>query len=142
MIFDLCTSVLSSPLNAQIAFRSILKKIRSAGRFQNYTVYERSWVLRISCEKLLELSRFHGHQVTAQEQIKLDSDRNVTTRLKQFHLYFYRLIPEDQLLLILKDKYNLPYSEIATALGTPEASLKIKRQQALRALEEWLWIRQ
>jgi DNA-directed RNA polymerase specialized sigma24 family protein len=77
--------------------------------------------------------------VTSQEQITLDASGNVSIRLKQFDLYFHRLIPEDQILLLLKDKYGIPYPEIATAMGIPEESLKIKRQQALRTLEEWLW---
>jgi DNA-directed RNA polymerase specialized sigma24 family protein len=48
-------------------------------------------------------------------------------------------LPEDQILLLLRDKHGIPYSEIASALRSPEESLKVKRQQALRTLEEWLW---
>lgn len=139
LIFDLCETLLSTPLNAQIAFRSILKKLKSGSRFHRYRQYERGWVLRITCAKLLELSLRHGRRITPEEQITLDSNDHVSVRLKQFEIFFRRLMPEDQILLILKDKYGIPYSEIATAMATPEGSLKVRRQQALRTLEEWLW---
>jgi len=139
LLFDLCESILWSSNNAQIAFRSILKKIRSGSRFRKYSSYERSWVLRIACDKLLQLCRQHGYRVSPEEQIKIDAYGNVSTRLKQFNTYFHRLMPEDQILLLLKDKYGIPYPEISTAMAIPEGSLKIRRQQALRSLEDWLW---
>lgn len=139
MLFDLCESVLQSSTYAQIVFRSILKRIRYGNRFQKYSGYERSWVLRIACDKLLSLSRQQGQHVPLEDQIKLDASDQVSARLKQFNVYFRRLMPEDQILLLLRDKYGIPYGEIATAMATPEGSLKIRRQQALRALEEWLW---
>lgn len=139
LLFDLCESILSSTSNAQIAFRSILKKIRAGSRFQKYSNYERSWVLRIACDKLLNFHRQDGRKVSAEEQIILDANENLALRLKQFNSYFHRLKPEDQILLLLKDKYGIPYPEIAIAMGIPEGSLKVRRQQALRALEEWLW---
>jgi DNA-directed RNA polymerase specialized sigma24 family protein len=139
LIFDLCETLISTPLNAQIAFRSILKKLKSGSRFHQFHQHERGWVLRITCEKLLELCRHHGRRITPEEQINLDSNDHLSVRLKQFDIFFRRLMPEDQILLILKDKYGIAYSEIATAMATPEGSLKVRRQQALRTLEEWLW---
>jgi DNA-directed RNA polymerase specialized sigma24 family protein len=139
ILFDLCESLLWSQSNAQIAFRSILKRIRAGSRFRKYSSYERSWVLRIACDRLLQLCRQTGNRVSPEEQIKIDAYGSVTTRLKQFNSYFHRLMPEDQILLLLKDKYGIPYSEISTAMATPEGSLKIRRQHALRTLEDWLW---
>lgn len=139
LLFDLCDSLLQNQAHAQIAFRSILKKIRSGKRFQKYNVYERSWVLRIACDKLLQLCRENKKSFSPQEQMQLDAQEKLSTRLKQFPIYFSQLMPEDQLLLLLKDKYGVPFSEISTALGIPEGSLKVRRQQALRTLEEWLW---
>lgn len=139
LLFDLCESVLWSPINAQLAFRSIIKSIRRNRRGHGFTEHERAWVLRIACDKLLDLSARHGRKLTSSEQIQLDSAQNVTLRLKQFDAYFHRLVTEDQILLLLRDKYGLPYGEISAALGLPEANLKIRRAQALRSLEEWLW---
>ena len=139
LLFDLCESVLVSPMNAQIAFRSILKKIRAGRRLHKFRTYERNWVLRIACDLLLKFSREFGHHVSPEEQIKLDSNSSVKIRFKEFDSYFHRLMPEDQLLLLLKDKLEIPYSEISVAMSIPEGSLKVRRQQALRALEEWLW---
>ncbi len=139
LIFDLCESLLQGPIHTQIAFRSILRKIRSGSRFQRYSGYERSWVLRITCDRLLHLSRQKGRHVPLEDLIKLDSSEQVALRLKQFPSYFHRLMPEDQILLLLRDKYGIPYSEISNAMATPEGALKIRRQQALRAIEEWVW---
>lgn len=139
LLFDLCEAVLWNPLHAQIAFRSILKKVRSGLRFHTYSTFERSWVLKIAYKRLLHFSERYGYQVSPDEQIRLDANESVSTRLKQFGSYFHRLNAEDQLLLLLKDKYGIPYFEIANAMGTPEGTLKVRRQQALRTLEEWLW---
>lgn len=139
MLFDLCESVLWSPVNAQLAFRSILKTLRRRRSGHGYTEFERAWILQIACEKLIELSARHGRKLTSSEQIQLDSAQGVASRLKQFDSYFHRLVTEDQILMLLRDKYGMPYPEIASALGVPEPSLKMRRTQALRSLEEWLW---
>lgn len=139
LLFDLCETVLRSPIHTQIAFRSILRKLKSGSRFQKYSSYERSWVLRVACDQLLNLFQFQGYKPSSQEQAEADAIDNLPARLKQFPAYFHRLTPEDQILLLLKDKYGIPYTEISTAMATPEGSLKIRRQQALRSLEEWLW---
>lgn len=140
LLFDLCESVLWSPSNAQIAFRSILKDLKRRSRKQEaFVQLNRAWVLRIACNRLRQLSSRHRPRMTPAEQIELDSTSDLGFRLKHFDHYFHRLPTEDQLLLLLKDKYGLPYPEIAIATGTPEGSLKIRRQQALGTLEEWLW---
>lgn len=140
LLFDLCESVLWSPSNAQLAFRAVLKAIRAARPSNAYQEYERAWVLKVACDELRTFARRHGRRLTPAEQVLLDaSSLNVGARLKQFDSYFHRLDTEDQLLLLLRDKYGLPYPEIEAAMGAPEGSLKIRRQQALRTLEEWLW---
>lgn len=138
-MFDLCESILWNPASAQTAFQSIIKELGSKLSFETYSTHERAWVLRITCEKLKSISQHNGRRLTSSEQIELDSNLNLASRLKKFEFYFHRLGTEDRLLLLLKDKYLLPLPEIATALNAPEASLKTQRQQALRALEDWLW---
>jgi DNA-directed RNA polymerase specialized sigma24 family protein len=135
----LCESILWNPTYSQIAFRAILKDLKKGSRAQKYTGYERNWILRVSCEKLMRLYSQRGRKVSPEEQINLDSSENSTARLRQFNTHFHRLKPEEQIILILRDKYSIPYSEIASALTAPEDSLKMQRQQALRTLEEWIW---
>jgi DNA-directed RNA polymerase specialized sigma24 family protein len=139
MLFDLCESVLWSPVNAQLALRSILKQLKRERRGHGFTEHERAWVMQIACRELKELSERHGRRLTSSEQIELDSTQNASLRLKNFDSYFHRLVTDDQILLLLRDKYGMPYPEIAAALGVSEANLKVRRTQALRALEEWLW---
>ncbi|MDR3606596.1 MAG: sigma factor-like helix-turn-helix DNA-binding protein [Oligoflexia bacterium] len=139
LLFDLCESVLWNPINAQLAFRSILKTVSKTRASQEFRDHERAWILRIACERLRKDSSRLGRRLTPSEQIELDSAQGATTRLRRFDSYFHRLNPEDQLLLLLRDKYGVPYVEISAAMGAPEGSLKVRRQQALRALEDWIW---
>lgn len=139
LLFDLCESILWSPENAQIAFRTILKNLKSGSSENQFSAYERAWVLRIACEELRALTRKFGTSLTPSEQIRLDSNANFNARMEDFELYFRRLDIDDQLVLLLRDKYGLTYDEIASALGVPEGSVRVSRQQALRAMEEWLW---
>jgi DNA-directed RNA polymerase specialized sigma24 family protein len=135
LIFDLCQSVLQNPSRSQTAFRRILKKIQSQrrtlkGRFQKgYSTYERSWILRIVCDDLIQ-SYHKGLSSAAAAPSALQSD---------FETCFGHLVPEDQLLLLLKDKFGIPEDEISIAMNLPAGSLKIRRQQALRTLEEWMF---
>ena len=139
MLFDLCESMLSTSTHAQAAFRLIVKKLHAESKNQKYVNYERPWVLRITCDRLLAIYPHEGRRVSPSEQIRLDANENVTTRLQHFGSYFHRLRPEDQLILLLRDKHAIPLSEVAIALAIPEGSLKIRRQLSLKHLEEWLW---
>jgi DNA-directed RNA polymerase specialized sigma24 family protein len=139
LLFDLCESVLWSPAYAQLAFRAIIKEIKTHRDDERYVDHERSWVLRIACNELREFSNRHARKVTASEQIEIDSAPAVALKLKNFDFYFHRLGYDEQVLLLLRDKYGIPFNEIASAMETPEASLKTRRQQALRTLEDWLW---
>jgi DNA-directed RNA polymerase specialized sigma24 family protein len=139
LLFDLCDSVLWSPSAARLAFRAMITDIKKRGKHEAFVDFERAWVLNIACSKLRDLSERYGRKLTPAEQIELDSIENAPGRIKKFDSFFHRLNLEDQLLLLLKDKYGIPMAEISTALGAPEGSLKLRRAQALRAMEDWLW---
>jgi DNA-directed RNA polymerase specialized sigma24 family protein len=139
LLFDLCESSLWSPSAARLAVRTILGEIKKRREDEAFVDFERAWVLNIACAKIRALSDRHGRKLTPSEQIELDSIENASGRIKKFDSFFHRLNLEDQLLLVLKDKYGIPMAEIATALGVPEGSLKLRRAQALRAMEDWLW---
>ncbi len=139
LLFDLCESLLLSSRHAHYTFRGIVKRIRRAGGVQKFADFERAWLLRIACEELRVQSRRHPRRLSAPEQLDLDSSPDVADKLRRFDGYFMRLSTDERLLLLLRDKYGLPFPEIATALGTPEGSLKVQRAHALRALEEWIW---
>lgn len=139
LVFDLCVSILHSPAQVQRTFKMIFSRLKKEGPSLNYVTYERAWVLKTTCMQLLGYYPYEGHQVSNEEQIRLDASHNVTDRLNEFQSYFRRLKPEDQILLLLRDKYGIPLADIAAALTLPEASLKVRRQHALRTLEDWLW---
>lgn len=139
LLFDLCESVLWSPVQAQNAFRSILKEIKATRPADRFTENERAWILRIAFERLSKLGPQVARKVTSSEQMRLDASPNIASRLKSFEIYFHRLTIEEQVVLLLRDKYGLPYGEISSATEIPEASLKTIRGQALRRLESWLW---
>jgi len=133
LIYDLCESILANSVNAQLSFRKILQKIKRSRRENSFQKYERAWILKLSVDQLT--------QVTKRCSNKKHEDAGLGTsmRLKNFPVFFRRITIEDQLLLILKDKYGIPYSEISASMGVPESTLKTRRAYALRALEEWVW---
>lgn len=139
LVFDLCESTLRSSSNAQAAFRSILKEIKKRHAQERFVDHQRAWVLKITCKTLRSISNQNSLKLTASEQIELDAFHTLPQRMKRFDRYFRRLETEDQILLLLRDKYGIPLLEISTAMETPEGSLKTRRQRALRTLENWLW---
>ncbi len=139
IIFDLCRSMLSTQTHAQTTFRSIFKTLQSTPPARRFFEYERAWVLKTVCDRLLAFYPHAGRKVSAEEQIRLDANGNVNARFESFHSFFDRLRPEDQLLLLLREKHKIPLSEISMILGTPEGSLKVRRQLSLKHLEEWIW---
>lgn len=139
LVFDLCQAVLWSQPNAQLAFRAVMRDLRRLALAGRYEKYERAWVLRVTCERLRSLAARLGRTLSASERMMLDGALKGDARLKQFDSYFHRLSTDDQMLLLLRDKHGLDYDEISVALGEPTGSLKIKRLQALRALDEMLW---
>lgn len=142
LIFDLCESILWSPINAQIAFRAIIKQIHKHLPENDYQDYQRAWVLRTTYDYLSAFAQKHARRLSPSEQIMLDATLTGQARLKQFDSYFHRLPTDEQVLLLLRDKYGLPYPEIAAAMSLPEGSIKVRRQQALRNLEDWLWVQE
>ncbi|HUP57062.1 MAG TPA: sigma-70 family RNA polymerase sigma factor [Bdellovibrionota bacterium] len=139
LVYDLCESILWGSQGSQVVLRSIFRELKAEHKFNRYAQHERAWVLHVACERLRDVSREHARKITASEQLQLDASAKSADRLKQFDSYFHRLAVNDQMVLLLRDKYGLPYSEIAAILSTPEGSLKIRRQQALRTLEDWIW---
>jgi RNA polymerase sigma-70 factor (ECF subfamily) len=139
LLYDLCESVLWGSSAAQVVLRSIFRELRAERKFNQYSEHERAWVLRVACSRLRDLARDHARKLTASEQLQLDANEKASARLRQFDFYFHRLPVEDQMVLLLRDKYGLPYGEISAALGLPEGSVKVRRQQSLRALEDWIW---
>lgn len=138
LIFDICSSLVRDPNQAQALFREIIQKLRTRRKREVYATYERAWILRVVCETLLEHQSHASKSTPPEVRIQLDSQSS-TAKFEQFETYFHRLELSDQILLLFRDKFELPYADIASALSTPEGSLKVRRQQALRTMEEWLW---
>lgn len=143
LVYDLFYSVLWNHKGAGTLYLAYWNQMDRdlAHSTETYQRYARPWVLRGAIQMVLEGLTKHGRVLTPSEQVMLDANLNIPARLKQFESYLHKLQPSDQILLLLRDKYGLPYNEISAAMGHSEGALKIKRQQALRAMEEWLWDR-
>ena len=139
LIFDLCVSTLRNPAGAQIAFRAIIKDLEATSPDHTYTINQRAWAIRVAIQHLRKLEPKHRTRLNPDELITLDSETDLEKRLERFEQYFQRLPFDDQVLLLLRDKYGIPYPELAAALGLPEASIQVQRRQTLRSLEESIW---
>ncbi len=140
LVYDLCISVLWSTHAGQSVFKNVMRELKFELKSSNYYDYKRAWVLKTVFEKLSSLEQKTIPSMTPAEQIMLDTYLNIEEKFKQFDSYFHRLPLRDKFLLLLRDKYGLPYPEISSAMGLPVDTLKTQRQLAYRALEEWIWI--
>lgn len=139
LIFDLCVSVLDDPVQAQFAFRTLLKQARKEHKGNGYSRYRRAWILKITNRHLQALIRRQGGKaISPREETDL-AEAASEVRLNHIEHYLHRLSLEDRMMILLRDKYGLPYDEIAMAMDLPEPSLKVRREQVLRTLEGWIW---
>jgi len=132
-IFECCTALIKDPKNTHWVFQIIFKNLSLKSKKIKQFPTERSWVIKILWDQLHNfLSQNHIHSLKK-------PTLNPQARLQHFDFYFQNLSPEDQMLLLLKQKYQIPFFEIAFALHLPESSLKFQYQQALKMLELWIW---
>ena len=143
LVYDLFYSVLWNHKGARSLYLHLWRQLdREVGHGKpEYQKHSRAWVLQVAVELLIRSHEKHGRALSPSEQVMLDANLNIPARLRQFDSYLHKLGVLDQILLLLRDKYGLPYDEVAATLRMPEGSLRIKHQQALRSLEEWLWDR-
>lgn len=143
LIYDLAESILADSTLTQNTLQSILKTLEQTPKNERYVTHERAWVLQVTCQHLIHQHRKLNRQLPPlpkDPQTSPDNhNSNLAFRLQHFRSFFNRLAIEDQLILMLRDKFGISYTEIASALGLPEGSIKIRRHQSLRALEEWIW---
>jgi RNA polymerase sigma factor (sigma-70 family) len=141
MVYDLFYSVLWNHRGARTLHLGFWKKLdrelRQHPKF--YQQNARAWVLKRAIGELIRSHRSLGRVMSASEQVMLDANLDIPARLRQFESYLHKLSVRDHALLLLRDKYGLPFSEIAAAMGMPEGALRVQHQQSLRSLEEWLW---
>lgn len=138
LIFDLSDSLLQDPKRTQSACRAILKQVNLQRRLENYIVYERAWILQITCQQLLVHYAQSRSLSSLEDQAQSDSSESAQIRLQSLPLYLSRLKPEEQMVLLLKEKHEISFEDIAMGLSIPPSSLKLKRDQSLRTLECWL----
>jgi len=139
LIFDLCQSTLNDLQQSQQVFDSILKTLQKTKTSDRFQIHERSWVFQIACQHILSVHEKLDTQLSCSNQIEMDALASSASRLKHFSAFFQRLQPEDRLLLLMREKYGLPFSEIASTFNLSEESLKSRRDRALRSLEKWIW---
>lgn len=140
LIYDLAVTVLGDPVQGQFAFRAVAKKLKRRAR-KTYDRYERAWALKIIIEHLRNVNRraaiprAQRAAAAGEAMTKLPSAQ----RLEKLPLFLTRLSFDDQILVLLRDKFSVPYEDIAAATDVPVASLKLRREQILRTLEGWIW---
>ena len=139
LLYDLCQTMLWSPADAPDAYRSILRTLTRRRRIERFDRYERPWILQIAFRELRGMKKRSPRLLTPAEQVMLDSNPDPRARLRFIDSYFHRLPIESQCLLILRDKYGIPLSEVSSVLELPEASARLQRLQALRTLESWIY---
>ena len=124
LVFDLLESSLGNTQNAQIALTRVLQdlgaELTSDSKAPPFEVHERAWVLRHACNHVFALeSKIGQARPSAQDRVILDGADSPTVRLKAFDHYFRGLPLLDRLVLLLREKHQIPFGEIASALGLP-----------------------
>ncbi len=167
LIFDLCASILSPmpasppasapahhdeldlPARKEVAllFQAIFRKLRKNKSALSYRTFERSWVLKITCQQLI---RAFEHQERGARKMLSHAPppRSLATLLEpQDHLPLPQLLAqslprlpvEDQLIMLLHDKHQISFPEIAAALQMPLGSTQLRREQIIDSLYHWIW---
>lgn len=141
LIFDLALTVLWRQKEAEVVTVQIFRTLRRNFKNQNhnYQEFERAYVLKIACEHLEAHARKALKPMSSAEKVMTDQENQIENRLRAFDVFFHRLSVPEQILLILRDKYGLPYTEIAASMSTPEDTLCTMRSQALKTLEDRIW---
>jgi len=102
-------------------------------------LFQRPLLLQIAVEHLLShLKKWTPRKLTP-EEILLDTALSTDERLNAIDMYLTRLSIEDRMILFFLEQHQLSLAEVAVALKTTEGSLKNRRQQLYRSLEEWIW---
>ena len=141
LIYDLFCSILWTKNQADTLYLRFWKETEKTLHHLSlrYEKNARAWILQSAVDLVIKSHQKQGGKISPSERIALDQSLNVPVRLKNIRLYLRRLSSQDQILLALRDRYGIPYSEVASILRIPEGALRTKHQQALRSLEEWLW---
>jgi DNA-directed RNA polymerase specialized sigma24 family protein len=139
LTYDIVASLLwNSPQTPQV-FQSILKRARRSYVRPAFQKYERAWFLHHAYQVLRTAYRKWGPKLTPSEMLMLDSSQTLNTKFRHFDSFFHRLPFHEQFLLLLRDKHGLEFEEIAMVLGKPPRTLELERNQALEALQSWIW---
>lgn len=139
MVQDLYEHIFPTPAQVKTGVEATLKILQSQGKKSNFGKYERAWILKLVCRDIQKHFKKFNVRSDPSDTIDLNLEPSPQDRLKRFRDYLRRLRIEDQLLLLLKDRFKMSDQEISCALEVPEESLHVRRQQSLRALEEWIW---
>jgi hypothetical protein len=98
---------------------------------------ERAWFLRLS---LPIIQKFSNESSIQDKSLRSElTQASLDERLDHFHAIFAELSFEDKSLLLLWDLLQVSPEEISTIFHSPQDSLKLKRHQTLRKLEDLIW---
>lgn len=140
LLFDVAFSILDNSNLSQQVVHTVFKRLSDEFSKPNrFVKHERARVIQITNEVIAVIHKKSSPKPITPTQVMLDTAMSTEERMKNISEYLRRLSCEDQMIVLLKDKFGLPYPEISAALNIPEGSVKVRRQQTLRALEDWIW---
>ncbi|MBN21656.1 MAG: hypothetical protein CL678_10255 [Bdellovibrionaceae bacterium] len=138
-VYNLCHRILLNEGEAQILTRDIFKTIEKSPTQNRYHQFEKQWILKVAFQKLKQSHQQHIDLSLKEVRELNETHLSKEERLENILKYMRNLPIESQFILLLKDQLNESYDEISTITGIPIESLKVKRQQVLQTLEEWIW---
>ncbi len=139
LLFDLCNSLLWARGPAQLAFQNSIRILAHTAPRHSYHDHERAWAIKEAYSQIRASYERRSKKSPPIASTAWDQDLLLEAKLQRLSKYLQRLPLEDQCLLLLKEKHQLPFEEIALILDLTPDALKFKRQQALKTLEEWIW---
>ena len=120
LLFDLCFSLLPRKSISQSAYKVISKKIKKNQKPDTFEEFERPAVLRTSIHIL---KKFYIKEKFVARNLDLNlSSETPDQKLKRLNHFLSKLSFKEQTILLLRDKYGLPYKKL------PHASKFQKRQ--------------
>ncbi len=139
LLHEVCRVALDRTELSQETFKKVVDSLQKVKPSRAFKKHERAWVLRVLCDRITQTSRAHPPKHDPIQESFLESLNDVKEKLPHLKQYLMRLPVENRLLIVLKDRFEIPMAEISLALGIGEDSLKLARAQTLQRINDWLW---
>ena len=133
-LYDLTETILHDRYKSHMVVRKVIVRVLQKAKKERYSQFERAWIFRILVEEIQKnLDDHYDPHFSKMKNIPPEK------RLESVIEYLDSIPKLDRFLFILHDKFHFQYDEIAAILGTPIDSLRLRRMQILRRLEDKIW---